>query len=80
VEDPTVQRDVVEEEKLTTPPDEVLAVTAKVWALDEVTRSLNEEKTILFACPTSTFGSMYMFAPKALPPEASYEPFTNRNR
>jgi hypothetical protein len=65
VEDPTVQRAVVDDEKLTTPPDEVLPVIAKVWVLDEVTRSLNEEKAILLACPTSTSGSMYICAPKA---------------
>ena len=65
VEDPTVQRAVVEDEKVTTPPDEVLPVTAKVWTLDDVTRSLNEEKAILLACPTSTLGSTYISAPKA---------------
>jgi hypothetical protein len=30
VEDPTVQRDVVDDEKVTTPPDEVLAETTNI--------------------------------------------------
>jgi hypothetical protein len=68
VEDPTVHSAVVEELKVTTPPEVVLAEMAKVCAVGVVTLSPNSAKEIVFSSPTNTFASTYIVAPKYPPP------------
>jgi hypothetical protein len=78
--DPTVHRVVKDDVNVTGPPDVALAEIEKVCADDEVTLSLIAANEMLLASPTNTLGSMYMVAPRAIPPEASYDPLTNRKR
>ena len=79
-----------ENEVATVQMDVVLEVTVTALAAVEETLmsnvpeepiwSLIAAKLITFAVPTTIVGSIYMFEPRAKPPVASYEPFTNLKR